>query len=477
MQVFLERVRDPIAVRSSSLLEDSQYHPFAGIYATHMIPNTHADGRIRLAQLCDAIKLVYASTFFAAARKYLEVTPHRIEEEKMAVVLEPVVGTRHGDYFYPNFAGVARSHNYYPFGHMKPEDGVASAALGLGKTVVEGGPALRFCPTHPHILPQLADGEAFLNASQRTFFAVDLRQPERGPGVDPDQALVALDLDMAERHGTLAPIASVWSLENEAFYDGIHRPGVRVVTFAHMLKSDLFPLAHILRRLLQIGQAGMNRPVEIEFAVNLQAERSEFAIVQVRPSVRGGEDDEQTDIDACPISDALCHSPHALGNGVIEGVQDVIYVKPERFDPGRTREIATQIGELNGRLMAENHPYLLIGPGRWGSSTTTLGIPVNWGQISAARIIVETTLENFIVDPSQGSHFFQNLVCFGIGYLTVDPRADRGDIDWAWLDAQPASSETEFLRHVRLEHPLEAHIDGRSSRAIVLKHARAAQES
>ena len=379
LQVFLERVRDPIAVRSSSLLEDSQYHPFAGIYATHMIPNTHTDGRIRLAQLCDAIKLVFASTFFAAARKYLEVTPHRIEEEKMAVVLEPVVGTRHGDYFYPNFAGVARSHNYYPFGHMKPEDGVASAALGLGKTVVEGGPALRFCPAHPHILPQLADGEAYLNVSQRTFCAVDLSQPERGPGVDPDQALINLDLDTAEQHGTLAPVASVWSLENEAFYDGIHRPGVRVVTFAHMLKSDLFPLADILRRLLQIGQAGMNRPVEIEFAVNLEADPAEFAIVQVRPSVRTGEDEEPADIDACPAADALCQSPNALGNGVIDGVQDVIYVKPDQFDSGRTREIAAQIGELNTALLAENRPYLLIGPGRWGSSTATLGIPVNWG--------------------------------------------------------------------------------------------------
>ncbi|MGD8450758.1 MAG: PEP/pyruvate-binding domain-containing protein [Phycisphaerae bacterium] len=472
LQVFIDRVRGPIAVRSSSLLEDSQYHPFAGTYATHMIPNAHADHRIRLAQLCDAIKLVYASTFFASARRYLAVTPHRIEEEKMAVVLQPVVGTRHENCFYPSCAGVARSYNFYTFGHMQPEDGVALVALGLGKTVVDGGKSLRFCPTHPQVLPQLSGGKAFLDESQRTFYAVDLREPERGPTVDPDQALVSLELEDAERHGTLAPLASVWSPENQALYDGICRPGLRVVSFAHVLKSDLFPLAAILRRLLQMSQSGMNRPVEMEFAVNLDTQPREFAILQVRPSVRGDDDSEQVDLGNCAAEDILCCSPRALGNGVIRSVRDVVYVRPERFDATRTREIAAEIGTLNDTLLTENCPYVLIGPGRWGSSTPTLGIPVGWGQISAARVIVETTLSNFAVDPSQGSHFFQNLVSFGIAYLTVDPRTERGHVDWDWLAAQPAQQEGTFVRHVRLAEPLETRINGRSSRAVILKRAR-----
>ena len=472
LQVYLECVQQPIAVRSSSLLEDSVYHPFAGVYATHMIPNAHADARIRLAQLCDAIKLVYASTYSSAARRYLEATPHRIEEEKMAVVLQPVVGAARGGYFYPDFAGVARSYNYYPFGHMRPEDGVALVALGLGKTVVDGGMAFRFSPAHPHVLPQLTDGKAFINLSQRTFWAVDRRHPERGPGVDPDQTLASLDLTSAEEHGTLAPLVSVWSPEDQAFYDGIYRPGIRVITFAHILKADLFPLAAILRRLLQVGQSGMNRPVEIEFAVNLDRQPTEFAILQVRPSVRGDEDMDPIEVGDCAPEEALCFSPKALGNGVIDGVRDIVYVKPERFDPTRTREIAAQLGMLNETLLAANRPYLLIGPGRWGSSTPTLGIPVNWGQISAARLIVETTLEHFTVDPSQGSHFFQNLVSFGIAYLTIDVRTNRGGIDWPWLRAQPATREAEFVRHLELAQPLQARIDGRSSQAVVLKRAR-----
>ena len=285
LRAFLESVEDPIAVRSSSLLEDSQYHPFAGIYDTHMIPNNSKDDRVRLAQLCDAIKLVYASTFSTTARRYLSVTPHRIEEEKMAVVLQPVVGARRMNHYYPNFAGVARSYNYYPFGHMKPEDGAASVALGLGKMVVDGEVGLRFSPAHPQVLPQLALGEKFLNESQRTFYAIDLNHPDRGAGAERDRALVRLDLDVAELHGSLAPVASVWSRENQAFYDGLYRPGIRVVTFAHILKSELFPLAAILRRLLHIGQAGMNRAVEIEFAANLDADPKQFSVLQLRPSM------------------------------------------------------------------------------------------------------------------------------------------------------------------------------------------------
>ena len=472
LRAFLESVKGPIAVRSSSLLEDSQYHPFAGIYETHMIPNNSADGRVRLAQLCDAIKLVYASTFATSARRYLSMTPHRIEEEKMAVVLEPVVGARHGEYFYPNFAGVARSYNYYPFGEMRPEEGIALVALGLGKTVVDGEAALRFSPAHPQVQPQLALGEEFLKQSQRTFYAIDLMHPDGAVDRERLRGLVKLDIDQAQLHGTLAPLASVWSRENQAFYDGLYCPGIPVVTFGQILKSDLFPLAAILRRLLRIGQAGMNRAVEIEFAVNLDANPKELAVLQLRPCMGSDGEIDQVDLGDHTGDEVLCHSPRALGNGVIDSVHDIVYVKPHAFDARRTAEIAGELAGLNQALLAANRSCMLIGPGRWGSSRPALGIPVNWGDISAARIIVETTLDNFLVEPSQGSHFFQNLVSFGIAYLTVEPHAKQGSIDWNWLESQPAERETPFLRHIRLPQPMEARIDGRSSRAVVLKRTR-----
>ena len=393
----------------------------------------------------------------------------------MAVILQPVVGTRHGDYHYPNFAGVARAYNYYPFGAMRPEDGVASVALGLGKTVVDGGQALRFCPAHPQVLPQLGEAEEFINQSQRTLYAVDLRNPDYQPGLSPDSGLARLDLDEAERHGTLALLGSVWSADEEAFYDGIARPGVRVVTFAHILKSNAFPLADLLRRLLRIGRAGMNNPVEIEFAVNLESDPQEFAVLQIRPC-GVGPDQENVELGELARDELLCFSPHALGNGVITGLGDVIYVRPERFDPGQTVAMAAEIGALNEKLMAANRPCMLVGPGRWGSSHNWLGIPVNWSQICAARVIVEATLQDFVVEPSQGSHFFQNLTSFGIAYLAVNPFSDEGFIDWNWLDAQRVENETAFVRHVRLAQPLEVRLNGRASHAAVLKRPRLATE-
>ena len=476
LRAFLDLVRGPIAVRSSSLLEDSQYHPFAGVYDTLMLPNNDLDDAVRLTQLCDAIKLVYASTFYTASRRYLNATPHRIDEEKMAVILQPVVGTRHGHWHYPDLAGVARSYNYYPFGAMRPEDGVASVALGLGKTIVDGGQALRFCPAHPHVLPQLGEPDDFISQSQRTFFAVDLDQASNRPGALPQNGLVRLGLEEAERHGTLDLLGSVWSPDDEAFYDGIARPGVRVVTFAHILKSNAFPLAPLLQRLLQIGRSGMNCPVEIEFAGNLASTPQEFAVLQMRPCGIGP-DQESVELGELIRSELLCFSPHALGNGLITGLADVIYVKPERFDPVHTPAMALEIGMLNEKLLAANRPCLLLGPGRWGSSHTSLGIPVTWPQICAARVIVETTLQDFVVELSQGSHFFQNLTSFGIAYLAVNPYSDEGFIDWAWLDAQPVEAETPFVRHVRLPQPLEVRLNGRISQAAVLKQGTRAPAS
>jgi hypothetical protein len=470
LRAFIEIVHGPLAVRSSSLLEDSQYHPFAGVYDTHMLPNDHEDLEVRLLHLCDAIKLVYASTFFSAARRYLNATPYRIEEERMAVILQRVVGGAHGQHVYPNIAGVARSYNFYPFGAMRPEDGVASVAMGLGQTVVDGGRALRFCPGHPHVLPQMADPEEFINQSQRTFYAIDLRRTADAPRYTGDPCVVRLDLDDAETHGTLNLLGSTWSPDNQAFYDGTQRPGVRVVTFAHVLKNEAFPLAPILRRLLDVGRTGMNAPVEVEFAVDLEADPKEFAVLQLRPCGTSiGR--EQVDLGHLERDELLCYSEHALGNGVIAGLRDVIYVKPEDFDPAHTPRIAAEISELNKELMAANRPCMMIGPGRWGSSHSWLGIPVEWSQISAARIIVEATLEDFIVEPSQGSHFFQNLTSFGIVYLTVNPFADSGFIDWAWLDGQRARYESDHVRHVELDEPLEARVDGEISHAAIMKRA------
>lgn len=470
LRAFIEIARGPIAVRSSSLLEDSAYHPFAGVYETLMLANNAADPEDRLRQLCEAIKRVYASTFSSAARRYLEATPYRIEEEKMAVILQPVVGARHGDCFYPNFAGVARSYNYYPFGAMRPEDGVASVALGLGKTVVDGGQALRFCPKHPHVLPQLADSEEFLNQSQRTFYAIDVGAGRAASHDPAEEYVVRLELEEAEAHGTLHLLGSTWSPDDQAFHDGIHRPGVRVVTFAHILKNEAFPLAGLLRQLLAMGRTGVNGPVEIEFAVNLERTPKELAVLQLRPCGACVEE-EAIELGDLARDELLCYSPHALGNGVIPGLVDVVYVRPAHFDPAHTPQMAAEIAELNEELMRENRPYMLIGPGRWGSSHTWLGIPVAWGQISAARVIVETTLQDFVVEPSQGSHFFQNLTSFGIVYLAVNPFSDEGFIDWAWLDGQPARRESEFVRHVRVTQPMEVRVNGEISHAAVLKRA------
>jgi hypothetical protein len=466
---FLDIVDGPIAVRSSSLLEDSQYHPFAGVYATYMLPNNHPDPQVRLEQLRDTIKLVYASTFYSPARRYLDATPHRIEEEKMAVVVQPIIGARRGDYFYPNFSGVARSYNFYPFGPMKPEDGVVNVALGLGKTVVDGGQSLRFCPAHPQVLPQMADGEAFLNESQRHYYAINIADRNCCRKLEPDRCLKRLDLDAAEAQGTLNLLGSVWCPDNHMFYDGINRPGVRVVTFAHILKNDAFPLPQLLQRLLEIGRTGMNAPVEVEFAVNLDTQPKEFAVLQIRPCGTNVEC-ENVELDELSRDDLLCYSGHALGNGIIPGLADIIYVKPKNFDNTRTPEMAAEIGEINEQLLAENRPYVLIGPGRWGSSHTSLGIPVTWDQICAARLLVETTLQDFVVELSQGSHFFQNLTSFGIGYLAVNPSSDEAFIDWDWLHNQPALSETKFVRHVRLQEPLEGRLQGQRGEAAILKH-------
>ncbi len=471
---FLQWVRYPLAVRSSSLLEDASYQPFAGIYRTYIIPNNHDDPEIRLEELCNAIKMVYASTYYADAKAYMDSLPNRLEEEKMAIVIQQVVGNRHESYLYPDFAGVARSTNYYPVPGVKPEDGVVSVALGMGKMVVDGGRCVRFCPEYPTKPIQSFSPEEYVENSQANFLALDLSCTKyewgRGGGVYPDLAL--LGLDIAAKHGTLGPVGAIYSPDNDAVYDGISREGVRLVTMAGVLKGDVFPLAEISKFLLKIGTAASSCPVEIEFAVSLSGKPDtphDFAFLQIRPLVLGSELQE-IKTDHADANHAICISHRALGNGLINGVCDLIYVRRDNFDRSRTPHIAEEIGAINARLRQQKRPYILIGPGRWGSTDAWLGVPVKWAHISGVRCIVETGFEDMQVDPSQGSHFFQNIISFGIGYLTVNLREPEGDfLDMAWLDSQTACAEGQYLRHICFDGPVRIALNGRKNFGVVMK--------
>ncbi len=471
LEAFLEQIRYPLAVRSSSLLEDSQFQPFAGVYRTYMLPNNHEDLKVRLDQLCDGIKLVYASAYSRAAKSYIEATGNRIEEEKMSVILQQMVGRGYENFDYPHFSGVGHSSNFYPAAGMKPEEGVVTVALGLGRTVVEGGKALRFSPDHPEVLPQFGTVEDWLQNSQRKFFALDISDPDSYPGADENFSLTLLDLSEAEKHGTLEPLGSVYSAENHAIYDGIHRPGARLVSFAHVLKSEIFPLAGILKLLLELGRRTMSAEVEIEFAVVLgdgKLTQHQFGFLQIRPMAAGYQSAELS-AEIMADSDAIISTDVALGNGRISEIRDILYVPPELFDRGKTMEIAEEIDELNHLFVSEATPYLLMGPGRWGSSDRWLGIPVRWDQISGARVIVETDLDDFKVTPSQGSHFFQNLTSFQVGYLTVNSTTGSSRLDWDWFAAQETVYEGKYVHRIHLKDPLSILIDGRSRQGVVLK--------
>jgi hypothetical protein len=468
---YLENVDYPLAVRSSSLLEDSQHQPFAGIYTSHMIPNNHPDDSLRLKQLLHAVKLVYASTFFQAAKSYISSTQNRIEEEKMAVILQQVVGRSYGDHLYPGLAGVAQSHNYYPIHGIRQEDGAASVVLGLGRAVVDGEPSLWFSPEHPRLLPQFPGPKEFLQYSQREFWALDLAQSEIYATPGGEAGLVKLGLDRAEQDGTLWPLGSTYSADNDAVYDGISRTGVRLVTFAHILKSQWFPLPEILKEVLDIGTHGMGAPIEVEFAANpepLPDEEPEFALLQIRPLVVGREE-VQVERDSFPQEEILLYSENALGNGLDESIRDIVYVRPGAFDRSLTGNVARDIRDMNRKLSQSGRHYLLIGPGRWGSQDPWLGIPVAWSDISWARAIVETELEDIVVEPSRGSHFFHNMTSNEVSYFTAHAGLPSLHLDRAWLDAQPAEEESELLRHVRLAGSLRVLLDGRRGHGVVLK--------
>jgi CheY-like chemotaxis protein len=474
---FLDGVHWPLAVRSSSLLEDSQYQPFTGVYDTFMLANNQSSLEERLNHLSEAIRRVYASTFSRSAKAYLHATPYRLEEEKMAVILQRVVGAPHGDRYYPDFSGVARSHNFYPVPPLKPEDGVASVALGLGREVVEGGQFLSFCPRAPQHILHFSAVEDILDNSQRQFWALEMKRRDPADG---EQAMreTRFGLEVAERDGVLYAVGSTWSPENQAIYDGISRPGVRLVTFAPILKHEVFPLAELLSDLLDIGARGMNRAAEIEFAVRMSSDPSkphELGFLQMRPLVLSQEFQEIEVEDADP-ADLICESPRVMGNGRVDGIHDLVVVDFARFDRSQSREAAEHVARFNAHLVAEDRTYLLIGVGRWGSADPWLGIPVSWEQIAGARVIVETGFRDMRVTPSQGSHFFQNLTSFQIGYFTVDPEMG-GFIDWDWIASCPAEAEAGAVRHLRFDRGIVMKMDGRSGRGIIYKPGRSPSET
>jgi hypothetical protein len=477
LKSFLAEVNHPLAVRSSSLLEDSQYQPFTGVYETFMLGNQQDDPEARLTALSEAIRRVYASMFSRHAKAYVRATPYRLEEEKMAVILQQVVGTQHSQRFYPDFSGVVRSHNSYPVSPMTFEDGIAAVALGLGRAVVDGGKCLTFCPRYPQNLVQFSSVEDILANSQSEFWALELDGSADGrPGHWHEKRF---GLDAAENDDTLRALASTYSRDNHAIYDGTSRSGPRIVTFAPMLKHGTFPLAEILDVLVRAGEDALGNPVEIEFAVRLPQQAdpvaseapsqvAEFGFLQIRPLTLAREYEDLVLDDVQPER-LICQSGKVLGNGRIENLHDVVVVDSQRFERSRSQEVAEAVAHFNHRLNAENRPYLLIGVGRWGSTEPWLGIPVEWDEISGARVIVEAGFRDLRVTPSQGSHFFQNLTAFHTGYFTVNPDTGEGSVDWQWLTEQPAVEEQGCVRHLQFAEPIRVVMNSRTSQGLIFK--------
>ncbi len=471
LYAFLTVVKNPIAVRSSSLLEDSHYQPFAGVYSTYMIPNSDANIDMNMKHLSLAIKSVYASVYFKGTKAYMAATSNVIDEEKMGVVLQEVCGKQYGDRFYPTFAGVARSVNFYPIPPEKSEDGIVSIALGLGKYVVEGSKALRFSPKYPRKVLQLSSPSLALQESQKYFYALNMRTESFVPTIDDSFNLEEFRIVDAEKDNSIKNIASTFDIANDMLYDGVSEKGKKVITFANVLKYNVFPLAAILTKVLEIGQKEMNNPIEIEFAVELDVPAGSpriFNLLQIRPIVENNEVID-TDLDEIPNESTIITSNSVLGNGSVKDIYDFVYVKPETFNNLNTQKIVYAIERLNDKFVKENKNYVLVGPGRWGSSDHYLGIPVKWVQISAARVIVEAGLSNFRIDPSQGTHFFQNLTSFRVGYFTINPYINDGFYDVAYLNSCPSVFEDEYIRHVCFKTPIDVKIDGKKNKGVIMK--------
>ena len=470
LMAFFDVVKSPIAVRSSSLLEDSHYQPFAGIYSTYMVPKIEEKYDM-LRTVSDAIKAVYASVFYKDSKAYMTATSNLIDQEKMAIVLQEVVGSRYNDHFYPTMSGVARSLNFYPIGNEKAEDGIANIALGLGKYIVDGGQTLRFSPRHPHSILQMSTMDFALRETQTRFYALDLKNMAEAFSVDDAFNLVKLGLKDADAEGSLKYIVSTYDPYDQIIRDGYYPGGRKILSFVNILQHDVFPLADMLDQILRIGQQEMGRPVEIEFAVNMDPSdhtRATFYLLQIRPIVDNKEIMDE-DLSLVKNEETILSSTSVLGHGIVGDVQDIIYVKTGAFNSSNNQLIAYEIEKMNRSFTDQEKGYVLVGPGRWGSSDSWLGIPVKWPHISNARVIVECGLENYRVDPSQGTHFFQNLTSFGVGYFTVNPFKGDGWFDEAFLNAQPAVEETEYLRHVHFDAPITIKMDGKKSLGVVLK--------
>ena len=470
LMAFFDVVKSPIAVRSSSLLEDSHYQPFAGIYSTYMVPKIEEKYDM-LRTVSDAIKAVYASVFYKDSKAYMTATSNLIDQEKMAIVLQEVVGSRYNDHFYPTMSGVARSLNFYPIGNEKAEDGIANIALGLGKYIVDGGQTLRFSPRHPHSILQMSTMDFALRETQTRFYALDLKNMAEAFSVDDAFNLVKLGLKDADAEGSLKYIVSTYDPYDQIIRDGYYPGGRKILSFVNILQHDVFPLADTLDQILRIGQQEMGRPVEIEFAVNMDPSdhtRATFYLLQIRPIVDNKEIMDE-DLSLVKNEETILSSTSVLGHGIVGDVQDIIYVKTGAFNSSNNQLIAYEIEKMNRSFTDQEKGYVLVGPGRWGSSDSWLGIPVKWPHISNARVIVECGLENYRVDPSQGTHFFQNLTSFGVGYFTVNPFKGDGWFDEAFLNAQPAVEETEYLRHVHFDTPITIKMDGKKSLGVVLK--------
>jgi len=465
--ILVEQITKPIAVRSSGLFEDSLAQPYAGIFETYLLPNNHPDTNKRFSQLMDAIKLVYASVYSPEARGYIEAIHYKLDEEKMAIVIQEVVGHQYNDVFYPHISGLAQSYNYYPFSHMKPEEGFAVAALGLGKYVVDGGSAYRFSPIYPTV--EISTAEDLYKNSQIRFLAVDLAKSDVNLLEGEMAGLRELDIDVAESHGTLNHLASVYEFENQRLVPGITNPGPRVINFSNVLKYNYSPMAKTIETVLDIVKEAMGTPVEIEFALDLTRDanyKTTFYLLQIKPLI-GAEQDYQVNMDKINRDEILIFSEKSMGNGLIKDISDVIYIDNQIFDKSKTQEMVLEIEKLNIMMRKENRKYILIGPGRWGTRDPWIGIPVNWTQISHAKTIVETSLEGYPLDASSGSHFFHNVTSMNVGYFSVQPELGNSFIDYEMLNKQPLISKTNFFRHVRFENALNLHMDGRKRMAVV----------
>jgi hypothetical protein len=468
LRALIAQVHTPLAVRSSSRLEDAMFEPFASVYATKMIPNNQTSPDSRFRKLVEAIKFVYASTFFKDAKNYIRATKHKTADERMAVIIQEVVGVRHGQRFYPHVSGVARSFNFYPLGHSKPADGIIDLALGLGKAIVDDGIAWSYSPAYPRANPPYNTLDDFLTQTQSEFWAINMGWPAEFNPIKETEYLKKFSLEEAEKDGALQYLASTYRAQDDKIVYGIAEKGPRVIDFAPILKFDLLPLNGFLQELLKLCEDTLGRMVEIEFAMTLDEHRgipARFGFLQVRPMVVSSDKVTITP-EELEGNNVLLASESALGNGVLDNIQDIVYVKPETFNVHFSEAVAAELERLNHRLMTLDSPYLLIGSGRWGTSDPQAGIPVNFGQICGAKVIVECALPEMSSMLSQGSHFFHNITSFRVFYFSLGAE-DRYKIDWGWINKQPTVHETDYVRHVRLSAPLKIRVDGTTSRGVI----------